>query len=413
MQYRLYGDGIHDDTAAIQELIDSGVCEVSLPAPERFYLISKPLELPSHFRLVLPRFAEVRLADGSNCVMVRNKMVRKPGRRLPEEAYGRTLTQHIWGYVDDFDPDFLCEDIELCGGIWNCNNQNQLPNPEQGRDFSVREFYGCGMLFYHVKNFTFRNLTIKDPSQYGMAMDSVSYFTVENIEFDYNLGNPVPLNMDGIHLDGNCHYGTIRNLKGTCYDDLVAINAHEGTHGPITNIVIDSVYAENCHSAVRLLLVQEQVSNIHISNVYGTYYQYVVGLTKFYPGENTGCFDAVSIDHVYAAKCMPVRKGEFQHPKHVEDCLPFIWVQGETVVKQLSVSHVHRREKTLPVATVHVGTNAKVERMLLDDITTTNETGTPMPLLRNKGHIHYLSMRRVDAAQDDTVENLGTIDQTE
>lgn len=29
----LYGDGIHDDTAAIQELIDSGLCEVSLPLP--------------------------------------------------------------------------------------------------------------------------------------------------------------------------------------------------------------------------------------------------------------------------------------------------------------------------------------------------------------------------------------------
>ena len=61
MKERLYGDGIHDDTAAIQELIDSGVCEVSLPAPEKFYLISKPLELPSNFRLVLPRFAEIRL----------------------------------------------------------------------------------------------------------------------------------------------------------------------------------------------------------------------------------------------------------------------------------------------------------------------------------------------------------------
>ena len=27
-KYVLYGDGIHDDTDAIQELIDSGVCEV-------------------------------------------------------------------------------------------------------------------------------------------------------------------------------------------------------------------------------------------------------------------------------------------------------------------------------------------------------------------------------------------------
>jgi polygalacturonase len=71
--HKLYGDGIHDDHPAIQELIDSGVCEVSLPAPENYYLITKPLVLPSNFRLVLPRFAEIRLADGANCVMLRNK----------------------------------------------------------------------------------------------------------------------------------------------------------------------------------------------------------------------------------------------------------------------------------------------------------------------------------------------------
>jgi hypothetical protein len=69
----LYGDGIHDDTLAIQEMIDSGKCEVSLPVPDKYYLISKPLELPSNFRLVLPRYAEIRLAKGSNCVMLKNK----------------------------------------------------------------------------------------------------------------------------------------------------------------------------------------------------------------------------------------------------------------------------------------------------------------------------------------------------
>ena len=61
--YKLYGDGIHDDTPALQEMIDSGVCEVILPAPEKHYIITKPLELPSNFRLVLPRFAHIRLAD--------------------------------------------------------------------------------------------------------------------------------------------------------------------------------------------------------------------------------------------------------------------------------------------------------------------------------------------------------------
>ena len=66
-EHILYGDGVHDDTAAIQELIDSGVCEVSLPAPKKHYLISKPLVIPSSFKLKLPRFAEIRLADGADC----------------------------------------------------------------------------------------------------------------------------------------------------------------------------------------------------------------------------------------------------------------------------------------------------------------------------------------------------------
>ena len=91
---KLYGDGIHDDTAAIQEMIDSGVCEVRLPAPAKFYLISKPLALPSNFRLVLPRYAEIRLADGSNCVMVRNKVVYDHAERLEKYA-------HIFNYIDD------------------------------------------------------------------------------------------------------------------------------------------------------------------------------------------------------------------------------------------------------------------------------------------------------------------------
>ena len=65
MEYDLYGDGIHDDTAAIQERIDRANHELALPVPGAHYVISKPLELPSDFRLCVPRFAEVRLAKGS------------------------------------------------------------------------------------------------------------------------------------------------------------------------------------------------------------------------------------------------------------------------------------------------------------------------------------------------------------
>lgn len=415
MKHKLYGDGIHNDLPAIQEMIDSGVSEVFLPVPQKNYLITAPIELPSNFRLVLPRFAIIRLADDSNCVMVKNKMVKDFKKRLSDEVYKNDVQKHIWSYIDDYSPDAPSENIELCGGIWDLNNQNQLPNPERRKSFSVREFYGCGMLFYNVKNLTIKNITVKDPSQYGIAMDTVSYFTVENIIFDYNLGNPVPINMDGVHLDGNCRYGTIKNLKGTCYDDLVAINAHEGSRGDITDIDIDGIYAENCHSAVRLLTVENDVRNIHITNVHGAFYQYVVGLTKFYPGETTGCFDAITIDNLYVSKCMPVKKGDFQHPAKVEDCCPIIWVQGDTEVKNLAVSNLHRREKCLPTDTIHIGDNAKVSRFIVDNVTTENETGRAMPLLNNRGNIGLLVFKRCDSSGDEPIKlsGNGKIEKTE
>ncbi|MBQ6824446.1 MAG: hypothetical protein IJP27_07320 [Clostridia bacterium] len=349
MNHTLYGDGIHDDTLAIQELIDSGLCEVTLPAPKRFYLISAPLTLPSDFRLVLPRFAEVRLAKGASCLMVQNKMTPAPAKRLGEDAYQKPILEHLWSYVDDYAPDAPCKNIELRGGIWNYNNQEQLPNPERKMPESLakRDFYGCAMLFYNVQNLKLCELTVKDPCQYGITMDTVSYFTAEDITFDYNLGNPTPINMDGIHLDGNCHYGTIQNLKGTCYDDLVALNAHEGSRGDITDIEIRGLFAEYCHSAVRLLSAGERVERIHISDVYGNFYQYCVGLTKYYPGE-VGYFDAVTVENVFAAKALPAVKGDFSHPKNAEDALPFLWVQKGTEVETLTLREIHRREKQNP-----------------------------------------------------------------
>ena len=403
MTNKLYGDGIHDDTAAIQELIDSGVCEVRLPAPERFYLISKPLELPSNFCLVLPRYAEIRLANGSNCVMIRNKMVRDYAARMPADTPARLMS--MANYVDDYAADCPCENIELRGGIWNCNNEGQAPNPLMTGDYSIREFWGFGMLFYHVRNLTVRDLTVKDPINFGITIDTVSYFTVENLVFDYNLGNPNPVTMDGVHVNGNCHFGTIRNLKGRCYDDLVALNADEGSLGPITNIEVNGIYAEGCHSAVRLLSARSRVEKIRLSNIYGSFYQYVVGITKFYKTPVEGLFDAISIDHVYASKCMPVKKGEFQHPNRMDQVLPFIFVEKHTVIGVLSVSHVHRREDTLPVDTILVQGDVRLGRLILEDITTTNTTGLPMPLLRNEGTIGYLSVRRVDTGADEIIVN--------
>ncbi len=414
--YTLYGDGIHDDTLAIQALIDSGVCEVQLPAPKKHYLISKPLELPSNFRLVLPRYAEIRLAPGSNCLMLKNKMVENYAPRIKarvnEENYNE-VAQYMWNFIDEFDPDSPCENIEVCGGIWNFNNMEQAPNMHRIRelepreiDYTIKNFYAGGMLFYNVKGFKAHDLTLKDPTCYGMTLDTVSYFTVENIDFDYNTGNPVSLNMDGIHINGNSHYGQLRNLKGKCYDDLVALNADEGSQGPITHITVDGLYAEDCHSAIRMLCVQQRVEHIHITNVHGTYYQYTVGITKFYKGETTGGYDAITLDHIYASKA----KRPATHPSPDKPS-PFapIWINHETKVKNLCIRDLHRREQADPLPTVFVGKNTIIDHFVLENISTENYTDTPMPLLENNGTIHYLSAANLRTDGDEIFAGEGQI----
>lgn len=407
LKYTLYGDGVHDDTAAIQEMIDSGVCEVSLPTPEKCYLISKPLVIPSNFKLKLPRYAEIKLADGSNCFMLQNKTVEKPAKRLREFLSDESKT--FWRFYDLLSPEKedACHDFEIEGGIWNFNNMNQLPNPIYTRDFKGGDYLGHVMFFYNVKNFRISNLTVKDPANYAVMIDTGSYFTIENIVFDFNFGNPIASNMDGIHLDGNCHYGVIRNLQGACYDDLVALNAHEGSGGDITNIQIDGVFAENCHSAVRLLTVNHKIEHITISNVFGTYYQYCIGFTKFYPGETTGCFDAISIDNVHASKSerLPIQEVHMGNAKTYH--FPFVWIQGNTFVKQLSISHLHRREYVNPVETVRIEKNGVVDVLNIHDVTVEDHTGKGCSTLFNCGTVKKLY---ISGVSENEITNEGSIE---
>lgn len=385
-KYTLYGDGIHDDTSAIQEMIDSGVCEVDLPAPNVCYLISKPLIIPSNFKLKLPRFATIKLMDGANCFMLMSKTVNKHAKRLNED-FG-DFEKAFWWYCNEFstDKEDACHDFEIEGGIWDFNNLNQDPNPIQTHKFDDRRFVGNIMLFYNVRNFKLSNLTLKDPTNFAVTLDTASYFTVENITFDFNFGNPYALNMDGIHLNGNCHYGVIKNLKGACYDDLIALNAHEGTGGDITNILVDGIFAENCHSAVRLLTVRDKVQNIKISNVYGTFYQYCVGFTKAYPGDFTGSFDAIILEnfHVSKSKRLPIQE---MHMSDKTLQFPLIWIPGPQSVKNLTINHLHRREKEVACETVCIWSDSSVERLILNDVNVESEIDGDCPILVNDGRI--------------------------
>ena len=411
MQFKhtLYGDGVHDDFPAIQEMIDSGACEISLPVPEKHYLVSRTLILPPNFKLKLPRFAEIRLADNANCMMLQSKTTASSANSIPEE-YSSDF-HNLFYYVEEWsqDPADACCNIEIEGGIWNFNNMNQLPNPLQTGNWGPEgRWNGHGMLFYNVHNLRLSNLTLKDPSNFAVTLDCAHYFTVENITFDFNTGNPYSVNMDGIHLNGNCSHGCIRNLKGACYDDLIALNAHEGSGGDITNIEIDGIFAENCHSAVRLLTVKHAIKHIRISNVFGSYYQYCIGFSKFYPGETTGYYDGITLDNICSSKSTRKPVQEMHMGKDIDFVFPFIWLQDDTHHRSLTIDGVHRREYEVPVDTIHIGEAAKVQHLVVRNVTLENFTEKPSLKFANYGEIGELCTD----LDDDEIVNGGTIKKT-
>ena len=63
---KLYGDGIHSDAPAIQEMLDSRAGLVYLPVPEKEYLIDVPLKIYSNQVLKLDLYTRIKLADHSD-----------------------------------------------------------------------------------------------------------------------------------------------------------------------------------------------------------------------------------------------------------------------------------------------------------------------------------------------------------
>lgn len=374
----LYGDGIHDDTLALQELLDTRDICVRFPAPQKNYLISKPLVIHSRQQLILDRFCHIRLADGSNCHMLEN------------EGYSTGV------------PD---TDIEVIGGIWDCNNMGQAQNPFIMPHPQCPDFDGIGMFFCRVTRLRVSNLTVKDAVTFATTFNIVRYFTVEDIDFDFNHGNPWAVNMDGVHLDGQCYFGVIRNIKGTCYDDMIALNADEGEPGPITDIQIDGLFATDCHSAVRLYACRQVVDRVSISHVYGTYFQYCIGVTKYLDAPAEGYFGSLVFSEIFASKAprytVYKKNGTFVYP--------FIWVERNLLVKNLHIHDVYREEHNIDIPTVTVDPKAHVENMIIENVVQDNRLPQPIPVVYNQGTIDSLKMRSIRSHKDEEFVNVGTV----
>ena len=367
----LIGDGVADDTDAIQQLLDTGAPLVYLPPPKRHYLISRTLKIGSNQELRLDRFSVIRLAPKSDCPMLENRAYRE----------GRDVR------------------LAVTGGIWDADNVRQTGNFQQlpgGRahapkSFDPDFFIGMAMRFNHVEEMRVSGVTVRNPVSYGIAFGHAAYVVVEDVAFDYNAWNPIPLNMDGVHFDGCCHHLRIANLRGTCFDDMVALNANDGLcspeEGPIHDVDIDGLHCEYCHSAVRMLSAGAPLGRVTVRNVHGHFYCYTVGLTHYFPQKPRGRFDDIVVEDVFAAKAnVPVECGgeEYRNPMEV------IHLQGPIDVGNLVVERLYRDEDCLPASTVGVDEQATIENLVVRDCRQTNRLDKPVKFIDNRGRIDKL-----------------------
>jgi hypothetical protein len=395
----LTGNGIVDDTQAIQALLDSGAKTVYLPEPEVCYLISKALVIHSGQTLKLDPNTVIRLADGAMDYLLINS-----------------------------DRDSGNKNISVTGGIWDGNNIHQTCPYRHGdrSEGGLKKYMGNVIFLMNVENLHLEGLTVKDPETFGIHLAKVRKFTVRDITFDYNLEL---VNEDGIHIKGPSSEGFIQNIKGNTNDDMVALNADdqpmfEPSRGPITDIRIDGLYAENGFTAVRLLSGGSPVRRVHISNVFGSYRVNVISFTHFglHQGEPR-LFEDITIDNVYAARQRdhsPDPQPDWEmKPKGWEDekdrrtageiaakpylwwentrqSYQFLWIQEGVTVENLTVSSLARHEwleGTQPAFAIDK--DATVRNLKLRDVEQQNHTGTPLPFIRNNGTVEHLFLDAV------------------
>ena len=367
------GDGQNDDADGLQAALDTRSTVVYLPPPRVHYLVRSTLQIHSGQTLLLDRHTVIRLADQANRIMLTNS----------EHHHGN-------------------KGIALIGGLWDGNNANQTREDLRVAGYDPSRYIGVAMRFCNVRDLTIRGLTIKDPESFGVQLGRIHQFTVEDITFDYNL---LRRNMDGVHLNGSCSHGRIANLKGTTNDDLVALNADdcppwEMSRGPISHIVVDTIFSENGYTAVRLLSHGSPVSRIKLANVFGTYRYNVASFTSMavHPGEPS-TFDDISIDGVFCSKSSK----DIDLPPDGPPGKRFapIRIDAPAVVSALTIRDYHRTEAVLPADDIHIEPGATIDNLVLSDVTLVNRCGSPINLLHNRGTIGNLGLTNVYAKAGD------------
>lgn len=245
VEYGAIGDGVTDCSPAIKKALE---CERELYFPGGTYVITETLLIPSNRHLCLAEDAVIFAAD---------------------HCFDKEGILSIISNADHINGN---ENIIIEGGKIDANN---IHNRRQHWKYGPNS--GLTFCFMRVKNLTVKNLISHNAETYNFRLNRVEDFLIEGITFTAQY---LTRCQDGVHLEGYCHRGVIRDITaeyGTTNDDVIAFTADEAVDayahcrgvedGPITDILVENITAENCHSPVRILSVEQEISNVTFRNI--------------------------------------------------------------------------------------------------------------------------------------------------
>lgn len=250
LEFGAKGDGKTDDYAAFTAALASGADRILIPAG--IYPISETLKVPSDTEIIAARDAKIVMAP---------KTKRRRGDFL------LTNSDHENGN----------RNIRITGGIWDGNNQ--APENAKPDIYDKNGYSGALLNFFRVTSITVTDAVLANSVTYYVRAAHITDFLFENIDF---ISDTFGINQDGLHFGGDVHRGSVRNIRalsfGQTNDDMIAFNADdcvervENLDLPregISDITVENVYCECCHTVIRLLSVTAPIRNIYIKNVYG------------------------------------------------------------------------------------------------------------------------------------------------
>lgn len=208
---------------AIQKAIDEN--EVIFIPKGRDYYVDTSLILPSNRTIIADKKAKIILIEEFKSLLLRNKDV-------------------IDGSDYSIKSDNITENICIMGGIWSTTATKRAKYGDTccfDENDSMHGVY-TSMLFSNVKNLVLKDLVFEKTSAFAIQIGKTENFYIENISF-------INCFADGVHLNGSVKQGHIKNIRGECEDDLVALNAYDWDNSTINLGCIENVLIENIKSS--------------------------------------------------------------------------------------------------------------------------------------------------------------------